>query len=101
MYSSDIFNIRAWIFTGTGHIATGKADFWAFEFCPSFGGFRAVPAHGMAFPAYRDTVIIDGKGILVYRWTSPVGIEINEWNALMFTAVFIITLKSDYKYSKR
>lgn len=71
-------------------IAAGKDDFGAFELCSPFGRFCAVPAHGMAFPAYRDTVIADGEVILIYRRSSPVGIEVNEGNNPMATAVFIV-----------
>ena len=48
---SPIFGSGTWILTGTCHIAAGKADLGTFEFCPSLGGFRAVPAHGMSFAA--------------------------------------------------
>jgi hypothetical protein len=44
----------------------------------------------MAFPAYRDTVIVNGKIIFVYRLPSPAGIQVNERNDPMATAVFIV-----------
>jgi hypothetical protein len=44
----------------------------------------------MAFPAYRDTVIVNGKIIFVYRRPSPAGIQVNERNDPMVTAVFIV-----------
>ena len=34
----------------------------------------------MAFSAYRDTVIVNGKIIFVYGWRPPVVIQINERN---------------------
>lgn len=77
-------------FVDTGYTALGEADLWKFELGPSFCRFGAVPAYGMAFPAYRDTVIVNGKIVFVYGWPPLVGIQVNERNDPMFMAVFII-----------
>ena len=45
-----LVTIRQKVVIGT-KFAAGKADLGTFEFCPSLGGFRAVPAHGMSFAA--------------------------------------------------
>ena len=90
VYSPAIFCVRTWIFTGSGYTAPGKADLWAFELCPSFCGFGAFPAHDMALPANRDTIIVDCKVIFVYGRPSPVSIQVNERNDPMVTAVFIV-----------
>ena len=90
MYGSAVFCTRAWIFTGTVRFPAGKADLGAFKFCSALYGFRAVPAHGMSFTAYRDAIAVDGKVISVSGRASPVGVEVNERDDAMATAVFIV-----------
>lgn len=50
IYNVMLVTIRQKVVIGT-KFAAGKADLGTFEFCPSLGGFRAVPAHGMSFAA--------------------------------------------------
>lgn len=88
--SSPIFSSGTWNFTCTCHFSAGEADFGTFEFRSSFGRFRAIPAYGMSFPAYGDAVTVYGEVIFVYRRPSPVGIEVNEGDDSLVTAVFIV-----------
>ena len=53
--------------------------------------FGAVPAHGMPFPAYRDTVIVDGEIVLIDRWPAAFAVKVDEWSNFVFATVFVIS----------
>ena len=90
MNGPSIFRIGAWIFTGAGDAAACEADPGAFKLCPSLRRLCSIPAHNMACPAYRQTVIIDDEIVFVNRRPSAFAVEINKRCDAMFPAVFII-----------
>lgn len=90
MHRPAIFCVGARFFTGTGDISAGKANLRAFEFCPSFCGFRPIPAHDVAFPADGNPFVVNCEIIFVNRGASPIGIQVNEWGDPMVTAVLIV-----------
>lgn len=90
MHRPAIFCVGARFFTGTGDVSTGKANLRAFVFCPSFCGFRPIPAHDVAFPADWNPFAVNCEIILVNRRASPIGIQVNEWGNPIVTAVLIV-----------
>ena len=50
----------------------------------------SVPFLRMAFPVYRDTIIVNCKIISVYGWPLPVGIQVDERNNPLVMAVLIV-----------
>ena len=91
MYSPAVLCIGAWPFAGAGGFSASETDFRAFEFRPALYGFRAVPAHGMPFMAYRDAVIVDGEIILVDGRPAALAVEVNEGSNAVAAAVFVIS----------
>ena len=91
MHCPAVFCIGTRVFTGAVRASAGKTDFETFEFCPAFYMFRAIPAHGMPFPAYGDAVIIDGKIIFIDGRPAAFAIKVDERRYAVIAAVFIIS----------
>ena len=62
----------------------------AAKFQPCFGRFRAVMVHFSSGFTDRDTVLSDGKVILVFYFDATLLIEINEWNNSISATVKVV-----------